>query len=82
MGSSCRCLCRTSTADELSNGGRLQVTDAFYTGPDREPINTSLVPDLGVRPNPDEADPAIDEVLERGLKLLLEEEEVEEKAAA
>ena len=67
---------------ELSNGGRLQVTDAFYTGPDREPINTSLVPDLRVRPNPDEADGAIDEVLERGLKLLLDEEEVEEKAAA
>ena len=67
---------------ELSNGGRLQVTDAFYTGPDRAPINASLEPDLGVRPDLEEEDPEADEVLERGLKLLFGEEEVEEKAAA
>ncbi|MCP3957688.1 MAG: hypothetical protein GY719_07515 [bacterium] len=70
---------------ELSNGGRLQVTDAFYTGPDREPITDGLEPDLGVRPNLDDTEdtaPDADEVLERGLKLLFGEEEVEEKAAA
>ncbi len=67
---------------ELSNGGRLQITDAFYTGPDREPINDSLEPDVRVLPSPDEEDPAADEALERSLKVLLGEEKVEEEAAA
>ncbi len=67
---------------ELSNGGRLQITDAFYTGPDRQPLNGSLVPDVRVRPNPEEEDPTVDAVLERSLKVLLDEEEVEEEAAA
>ncbi len=67
---------------ELSNGGRLQVTDAFYTGPDRKPLNTGLEPDLAVRPSLEEDEPGTDEVLERGLALLLGEEEVEEEAAA
>ena len=31
---------------ELSSGGRLFFTDAFYTGPDRKPINESIKPDL------------------------------------
>ena len=65
---------------ELSNGGRLQVTDSFYTGPDRKPLNDSLQPDLRIRP--DDEKPEIDEVLERGLKVLLGEEEIEEAAAA
>ena len=34
---------------ELSNGARLQVTDAFYTGPDRELLNASLEPDVAIR---------------------------------
>ncbi len=68
---------------ELSNGGRLQVTDAFYTGPDRKPINSSLEPDLAVRPNLDEEDESeTDEVLERGLAVVLGEEDVEEEEAA
>ncbi|MEM7585232.1 MAG: S41 family peptidase [Acidobacteriota bacterium] len=118
---------------ELSNGGRLQVTDAFFTGPDRQPLNTALEPDVPIRPTfsfddgdeagegaegagaegeaaaegsnadggntedgdaegvnaeggdsedgEDEALP-IDEVLERGLKLLIENEVIEEKVAA
>lgn len=73
---------------ELSNGGRLQITDAFFTGPDRKPINDSLEPDVGIRPSFAEADaeasPPADEVLERGLEVLLEEpgEDTEEEAAA
>ncbi len=67
---------------ELSNGGRLQITDAFYTGPDRKPLNDGLTPDVRVRPDPDEEDPSADPALERSLKLLLGEEDVEEEAAA
>lgn len=33
---------------ELSNGGRLFFTDAFYTGPDGEPLTESLQPDEAV----------------------------------
>lgn len=33
---------------ELSNGGRLFFTEAFYTGPDGKPLNQSLQPDLAV----------------------------------
>ncbi len=67
---------------ELSNGGRLQVTDAFYTGPDRELLNSSLEPDLAVPLRLDDEEPETDAVLERGLALLLGEEELEEEAAA
>lgn len=68
---------------ELSDGGRLQITDAFYTGPDHEPINQSLQPDVWVRPGfPVESDPERDEILERGLDFLFEEDEAEESKAA
>ncbi len=76
---------------ELSNGGRLQVTDAFYTGPDNKPLNESLEPDVLIRPDPDleevdsdavDAAAAADAVLEHGLKVLLGEEQVEEQATA
>lgn len=33
---------------ELSSGGRLVYTDAFYTGPDGEPLVESLEPDVNV----------------------------------
>ena len=66
----------------LSNGGRLQITNAFYTGPDRKPLTDSLEPDVAIRPNPDGEDPGTDAVLERSLKVLLDEEEIEEEAAA
>jgi carboxyl-terminal processing protease len=67
---------------ELSNGARLQITDAFYTGPDREPIDHALQPDLWIRPS--FATPAsdADEVLERGLDVLLEDEKPAERQAA
>ena len=67
---------------ELSNGSRLQVTDAFYTGPDRKPLNDSLEPDVPIRAGQEPEDPEADEVLERGLEVLLGEEEIEEEAAA
>lgn len=68
----------------LSNGGRLQLTDSFYTGPDREPIVDSLEPDFIVPPLPpadDEVEP--DAVLEKGLAVVRgEAEPAEEKQAA
>jgi len=68
---------------ELSNGGRLQLTDAFFTGPDRKPIRGSLEPDVLVRPSyPIPDDEAADPILERGLKVLLDDEVIEEKIAA
>ena len=36
---------RQGTA-ELSSGGRLLFTEAFYTGPDKKPLNEALKPDL------------------------------------
>ncbi len=107
---------------ELSNGGRLQVTDAFFTGPNGQPLNTALEPDVRIRPTfspldeasdtdapegeeatagdgnsssettdsgaandePANDEPVLktDEVLERGLTLLIENEVIEEKVAA
>lgn len=72
---------------KLSDGGLLRITDAFYSGPDRQPINESLEPDLQIREDSfgfeEEDQPPGDTILERGLDLLLEEEEVvEEKLAA
>jgi carboxyl-terminal processing protease len=67
---------------ELSSGGRLLVTDAFYTGPDHKPLNESLEPDVPIRASQEPEDPTVDEVLERGLKVLLGEEKVEPEPAA
>ena len=69
---------------ELEGGARLQITEAFYAGPDREPLNRSLQPDLWVRPDfVSDDDPDRDEILERGLDRLFEEdEEAEERQAA
>lgn len=70
---------------ELASGDRLLLTDAFYTGPDHKPIQSSLEPDVWVRPSfgfDDVAEPEGDEALERGLRVLLGEEEVEKRQAA
>ncbi|MCP4658389.1 MAG: hypothetical protein GY856_23490 [bacterium] len=74
---------------KLSDGGLMQITDAFYTGPDRQPINGRLEPDLRVREDflgfEEEDQPPEDTILERGLDALLEEEAeevAEEKLAA
>jgi carboxyl-terminal processing protease len=74
----------------LSNGGGLQITDAFYTGPDREPISSSLTPDrrvssrllLGGRAAEDGDGVVTDPILEKALEVLLDEEEAVEKKAA
>ncbi len=70
---------------DLTSGGQVQITDAFYTGPDKEPINSSLQPDLWVRPEfrfEADEEPEKDEILERGLDVVLEDEDVEERQAA
>ena len=69
---------------ELSSGGTLMITSAFFTGPDREPIAEKIEPDVWVRGRPgvDEEGVLVDSVLDRGVKFLLEEEEIESKAAA
>lgn len=65
---------------QLASGGELWLTDAFYTGPDGEPLTESLQPDLFVsrraRIGDDEEEK--DVVLEKGLERLLSDEEPEE----
>jgi carboxyl-terminal processing protease len=74
---------RQSWAD-LSSGGRLFFTDAFYAGPDGKPINESLKPDLQVdrtRTYLEKDVPLGDLILRRGVHRLLEEPEMAKKAA-
>lgn len=55
---------------DLPSGGRLFYTGAFYTGPDGEPLNQSLEPDLRVdRTSFNERELPIDElILDRGVE--------------
>ena len=56
----------------LADGSKLQLTTAFFTGPDGKPLKDGLEPDEKVRTLDDEeGKPAKDEVLERALELLL-----------
>lgn len=75
---------RQATA-ELSTGGRLLFTEAFYTGPDQNPLNESLAPDVAVdersRSFLDKDKPISELILQRGLDLLLGRK-VEAAAAA
>ncbi len=64
---------------ELATGGRLLLTDAFYTGPDGESLNESLDPDVAVDHRPlrfgeQETSPE-DLILERALERLQADEE-------
>ncbi len=65
---------RQGSAD-LSNGGRLLFTDAFYTGPDKQPLDESLKPDLLVdersRTFLEKDVPLGELILQRGVKRLL-----------
>lgn len=74
------------TMASLSSGGRLLYTDAFYTGPDGEPLRESLQPDLRVddrsRLFDDSQELEEDPILERGLSVILGEEEVPAQEAA
>ncbi len=75
---------RLASAD-LSSGGRLIYTDAFYSGPDRKPLNASLVPDVAVdersRAFEDKDTPLDDLILKQGLRRLTAEPEAAKKAA-
>lgn len=59
---------------ELSTGGRLIFTEAFFTGPSGEPLREGLVPDLRVddrsRSLAESETPVEDLILERGLSVL------------
>jgi carboxyl-terminal processing protease len=77
---------RQESAD-LASGARLFFTDAFYTGPDGEPLSRSLEPDLLVdaagRGFREQDEPLGDLILEKGLERLRERaaEAGERKAA-
>ena len=69
----------------LSSGAGLLTTDAFYSGPDGEPLARALEPDTrvgeGVR-DPDSETPPADHILERGLEMLRSLESEPQPAAA
>ncbi len=69
----------------LSDGSGVLLTDAYYTGPDGEPISSSLVPDVVVsemlRPASEDDEEIEDRTLQRGLEVLGEEEFVTEEVA-
>lgn len=76
---------RLGTA-ELSNGGRLLFTEAFYTGPDKAPIQEALKPDLLVdersRTYLEKDVPMSELILRRGIRRLRgEEAEAAQRAA-
>ncbi len=76
---------RQGSAD-LSSGGRLLFTEAFYTGPDKKPLNEALKPDLLVdersRTYLEKDTPMGELILRRGIRRLLgQEPETEAKAA-
>jgi carboxyl-terminal processing protease len=68
---------RQGSAD-LSSGGRLLFTEAFYTGPDKKPLNEALKPDLLVdersRTYLEKDTPLGELILRRGIRRLLGEE--------
>lgn len=68
---------RQGSAD-LSSGGRLLFTEAFYTGPDKKPLNEALKPDLLVdersRTYLEKDIPMGELILQRGIRRLLGEE--------
>ncbi len=74
-----------SSRVKLSSGGSLWLTDAFYTGPDGEPLRGSLRPDLQVNARTrtlEEAEEEVEDlILKRGLKRLMTDEPEEEAAA-
>ncbi len=70
---------------ELPGGGRLLLTDAFFTGPEGEPLAERLVPDVFVRDTSrrfgEEDVPLGDLILRRGLEALLADEPAQEEVA-
>jgi C-terminal processing protease CtpA/Prc len=70
----------------LSDGSEVLLTDAFYSGPDGEPIDHPLIPDVTVvdfgGPVVDSDDPTEDAVLEKGLELLSGSDEEDDRNVA
>lgn len=70
----------------LSDGSKVLLTDAFFSGPDGEPIDHPLIPDVTVvdfgGPAADDDDDAEDATLEKGLELLSGSEEDDERNVA
>lgn len=75
---------RMGTA-QLSSGGRLLYTEAFYTGPDHKLLNEGLKPDVSVsersRTYLEKDAPLSELILRRGVRHLLGQEEPAKKAA-
>jgi carboxyl-terminal processing protease len=73
-------------AAELSTGGQLLFTDAFYTGPDKLPLNESLKPDLLVdersRTYLEKDTPMPELILRRAVRRLLGEDKATEAQPA
>ena len=73
-------------AAELSTGGQLLFTEAFYTGPDKLPLNESLKPDLLVdersRTYLEKDTPMSELILRRGVRRLLGEDTASEAKPA
>lgn len=66
----------------LSDGSLVRMADAFYTGPDGEPIVSSLVPDEAVNVfERTEDDSAADPILERALEVLRDRVDAERDVA-
>ena len=75
-----------SAVIDVRDGGKLQLTDAFYSGPDKKPLREGLEPDLEVderiRTFAEKDVPVPELVRERGLRLLLGEDSLPAKKAA
>ena len=73
------------TGVEVSSGGRLFLADAFFTGPDEEPIRSSLEPELvvteGNRRLSEAGVPLPELILRRGLERLREQRAESRQAA-
>jgi carboxyl-terminal processing protease len=71
---------------DLSSGGRLLFTDAFYTGPDKKPLKEALKPDLVIdersRTYLEKDVPIGDLILKHGVHRLLGEDTDSAKKAA
>lgn len=71
---------------QLSSGGRLMFTDAFYTGPDRKLLNEGLQPDVIVNERSrtllEREAPLSELILRRGVRHLLGQDEEPAKKAA
>ena len=77
--------CGRESTVSLTNGDRLQITTAYFTGQDREPIKEGLEPDVSVRTRGFDldADQERDEILEKALEVARgETDPVEERKVA